>query len=873
MRKHFSKIVSLLLAGTLLLGSAGVGSAAAEEIEGTAAVTYALDASQYRVMGVVQDLTDGALFKDGAAFPMEWNTYSADRGVAKASQSAFYLLSNKQVSCRTMYALIDLELVEETGSKKSVKLEWQFGALPKKWFRLDGEQFLNITGAGRYTALIDLGRLGLEEKDALQNIMVDAVGYSIRLHTMQIVMAKQVSDSGEYYTVGDTLYKQTRVAASQTELGLPAHLSGSGSYTMQGSSAGWPVYAAGTYLAVSVDVAYTDDDHFVFDRWDLRLGDAGQVTVNLLDVLEIDGPGHYEALLDLTQYGAGASTKWFGTNLGMAYGTIDIRQFELVKAQAVESHAVRFLDSFGREYAVRRTADGTAAQPPEPPVRAGYTFTGWKEDFSKVTADMDVTPEYAPDDARETYSLKVTNGSFSNGYTEYTYAQSDICTVKALNAPGSGETVAWVVKNGETESVIGYGESFTFRVTGPLELEARTVSAAETACVAYCDPYTEVIAEGEKSRTLRIPVICLPPEGCTLTRFGTVSVQGLALNEGEELTADTLGAVVLEGDARNGSGQWYRVMECGNVYYFVMRAFMEYTDAAGESHRVYGDTVRYGEEQPYVNLELREGDEIGVWWWHPVDMQKVKNKKYLNFLQKNGVTTIYGGFSFTDRETSAAFIEEANKRGMAVMALSGDSSWVAGARGAMEKTIQQCLDYNEWAKANGRGLLAGVHLDLEPANATQETWKIYAEEVKLGYEKTRNTGLRFEMCTSAHLDDLTAEGYSKENTPVDYSGMWLHEWVQQYSDGVVLMSYGDSADDAHQMSANELACAEKKGKGALLVSGQETGPEATHVTYYDDSKDYLYQEVRKLYELNVAACPTASTGVAFHNVQTWYSLE
>ncbi len=872
MKKQVLKIVSVFLAGTLLIGMSGVKIASAEEADKTVD-SYALDASQYRVMGVVQDLTNGGIFEDGAALPAEWNSHSADRAVVKASKSAFYLRKDKQVACRSMYALIDLEIAEESGTKKSVKLEWQFGALPKKWFRMDGEPFLNIKGAGRYTALIDLSQIGLEEKDALQNVLVDAVGYSIHVHTMQIVMAKPLFGGGEYYTVGDTLYKQTGVVAPQMKLGLPAHLSGSGSYTMQGDSAEWPVYAAGIYLAVSIDVAYTDDDHFVFDLWNLRMGNAGETIVNLLDVLGINGPGHYEGLLDLTQYGVAASTKWFGINLGMAYGTIDVRQFELVKAEAVDSHVVRFLDSFGRTYATRRTADGESAQAPQPPARAGYTFTGWKEDFSHVTAAMDVTPEYVLNEARNVYSLTVTNGMFSNGYTEYTYGQADICTVKALNAPGNGETIAWVAKNENTESVIGYGTCFTFRVTGPLALEARTVSASEAACIAYCDSYTEVLAESEKNRTLRIPVVSLPPEGSTLTRFGTVSVQGLALNKDEELTVETLGAVVVEGNARNGSGQWYRIVECGSSYYFAMRGFVEYTDAAGESHLVYGEPVWYGKEQDYVDLKLREGDELGVWWWHPVDMQKIKNKKYLNFLQKNGVTTIYGGVSLANFETSATFIEEANKRGMVVMLLSGDSSWVAGARGAMAKTVQQCLDYNEWAKANGRGLLAGVHLDLEPANATQETWKIYAEEVKIGYEKTRNTGLRFEMCTSAHLDDLTADGYSKDVTPVDYSGMWLHEWVQKYSDGVVLMSYGDSADDAHQMSAGELAYAEKEGKGALLVSGQEAGPESTHVTYYDDNKAYLYQEIRKLYELNVAACPTASTGVAFHNVQTWYNLE
>lgn len=868
--KEATRLVSLALVFSFVLGLLGRGSFFATAAENSA--SYTTDMSKYRITGVVQDLMDSHLYEDGIALPKEWNPASSDYNISKESKSTYYILKEKQVVlCSNMYAKIDIQVVEQPSSVKKIKLEWQFGALPKKWFRLDGKDFLNITGAGSYSALIDIGKLGLEPTDKLQNILVDSTGYSIRIKAMQIVMAKKLTGSGEYYQVGDTLYKQTAVAVSQSALKVPSLISGSANFDFANTVLNErPTYKAGYYLAVSMNVNYIDDDHFVFDRFLLRMGDHGEKTVDLLEVLGIDGDGHYEAFIDLSKYGI-SPTKWYGLSIGLAHGRINILQFELVSAHTVKSHTVTFLDSFGREYATTLVADGEAAEAPVPPPRLGYRFTGWKEDISNIQSDTTVAPQYEADAEKETVNVKVKNGYFSNGCTEYDYGMSDVCTVKALKEAPNGQIVSWVVKNNQQETVVAYGSTYAFRVTGPTEIEAVNIPQEDVRPIAYCDPNLKEIAEDNKEKTVMIPAKFWVPDGCTINRFGTVFIQGYALDAEEELTINTKNAVVLTGNSLNESGQWYRMVRTGRNYYIAARAFVEYKDSSGKTKIVYGEKTTYGKEQEYLNLPLREGDEIGVWWWHPVDMNKIKNRKYLNFLQKNGVTEIYGGFNFSDFHVSADFIEEANKRGMQVSALCGDSSWVTSSRGEMERTIQVCLNYNEWAKKNKRGLLHGIHVDLEPSGATAEIWKIYAEEVKIGYEKTRGTGLRFTMCTSAHLDDLTAEGMHITGDTAGYKGLWLHQWVQKYSDSVVLMSYGDSADDAHNMSLNELKYAQENKTGPL-ISGQETGPEETYVTYYDDTKEYLYDEVRKLYEMNVKICKDVPTGVAFHNVQTWYNL-
>ena len=68
----------------------------------------------------------------------------------------------------------------------------------------------------------------------------------------------------------------------------------------------------------------------------------------------------------------------------------------IVKAQyTINSYSVTFVDW---DDAVLRTAQiveyGAAAVPPADPVRTGYTFTGWDQDYKNVTGDMTVKAQY-----------------------------------------------------------------------------------------------------------------------------------------------------------------------------------------------------------------------------------------------------------------------------------------------------------------------------------------------------------------------------------------------------------------------------------------------------------------------------------------------
>ena len=57
-------------------------------------------------------------------------------------------------------------------------------------------------------------------------------------------------------------------------------------------------------------------------------------------------------------------------------------------------HTVTFLDYNGTVLKTEQVEDGYAAMPPLPPMRTGYIFDHWDNDFSEVTADLAVTAVY-----------------------------------------------------------------------------------------------------------------------------------------------------------------------------------------------------------------------------------------------------------------------------------------------------------------------------------------------------------------------------------------------------------------------------------------------------------------------------------------------
>lgn len=60
----------------------------------------------------------------------------------------------------------------------------------------------------------------------------------------------------------------------------------------------------------------------------------------------------------------------------------------------MNEYEVIFQDALGMEIDSQVVQHGKAATAPQPPIRIGYTFTGWDQDFSEVTGNLIVSPIY-----------------------------------------------------------------------------------------------------------------------------------------------------------------------------------------------------------------------------------------------------------------------------------------------------------------------------------------------------------------------------------------------------------------------------------------------------------------------------------------------
>ena len=197
--------------------------------------------------------------------------------------------------------------------------------------------------------------------------------------------------------------------------------------------------------------------------------------------------------------------------------------------------------------------------------------------------------------------------------------------------------------------------------------------------------------------------------------------------------------------------------------------------------------------------------------------------------------------------------------------------------GGFDGYLEAYTAYQAWAVTNNRGLLYAMHLDVEPYVPSEsrriEIWGNYADLVEEAYTATRIANVRLEWCTSAWLDGYTSDGREivADNVAPGTYDMTMAEWVMRHGDSVVLMSYRDSASLTYQISQEEIDLATQI-PGSFLTLGAETGPEGDGVTYQNEGKLFLYQQLAVLYNLVTEDITNGTFGLAIHNVQTWYDL-
>jgi uncharacterized repeat protein (TIGR02543 family) len=125
---------------------------------------------------------------------------------------------------------------------------------------------------------------------------------------------------------------------------------------------------------------------------------------------------------------------------------------------------VNFLDWDGKLLDTQVLSYGDAAVAPVDPTRTGYTFTGWSDDFTSVTGDIDIVAQYGKNVSVTFWSAK--RGNLLEGnwitYTDIPYG-SDLST--AISVPTPEATVDC--------EFIGWAPALPTCITSDMYIEAK----------------------------------------------------------------------------------------------------------------------------------------------------------------------------------------------------------------------------------------------------------------------------------------------------------------------------------------------------------------------------------------------------------------
>lgn len=136
----------------------------------------------------------------------------------------------------------------------------------------------------------------------------------------------------------------------------------------------------------------------------------------------------------------------------------------------VKEYTVTFVDGQGKTLKTEIVEYGKAAKAPTIPTRTGYTFTGWDNDFSKVTSDLTVTAQWK----MNPISIKDAKVILSN--SAFTY-NGKVCkpTIKTIGGmsltAGTDYTAAW--SNASSKNA----GTYTVTITGKGKYEGTTKAA------------------------------------------------------------------------------------------------------------------------------------------------------------------------------------------------------------------------------------------------------------------------------------------------------------------------------------------------------------------------------------------------------------
>jgi hypothetical protein len=96
----------------------------------------------------------------------------------------------------------------------------------------------------------------------------------------------------------------------------------------------------------------------------------------------------------------------------------------------------------------------------------------------------------------------------------------------------------------------------------------------------------------------------------------------------------------------------------------------------------------------------------------------------------------------------------------------------------------------------------------------------------------------------------------------------LYQVLIDTVDRVFVMSYRDTAEAMYSIAREEVAYARQTNKPIMLGAEVSPDPEWNHVSYAEEGKRHLYEQL----ELLKSMVNYPGAGVSIHHIKTWYAL-
>lgn len=256
-----------------------------------------------------------------------------------------------------------------------------------------------------------------------------------------------------------------------------------------------------------------------------------------------------------------------------------------------------------------------------------------------------------------------------------------------------------------------------------------------------------------------------------------------------------------------------------------------------------------------AKLYLNSKDDqlkFSIWWWD----NRIDTTTYLDFAEDNNINEIYYYSSSLNDKTNS-FIEQANSKNIKVYWLIGKYEWIEDNSLLDEKFATYIAYQNAY-----KNKFEGIHMDIEPhqhpefKSRRQELITKYVELVIALNNKYKDIKLEYDI--PFWLDDkVTIDSITKP----------AYEFVIDNSSKVTVMSYRDSAEKIYDVAKEEIEYAKVNNK-ILNLSVETSQNEDDIVTFYEEGKDYMMNELSKLRDMI-----PKSFGIAIHHIKSFYELK